>query len=44
MELTDWVEQRGSAEVADNLRGALATVERKEEFVKMTLAQMQAPE
>ena len=25
MELTNWVEQRGSAEVADNVRGALVT-------------------
>lgn len=38
MELTLWVEQRGSAEVAGNVRGALQTIDRNEEFIKMTLA------
>jgi hypothetical protein len=37
MELSNWVEQRGSADVADNVRGALEAINRNEEFIKMTL-------
>jgi hypothetical protein len=44
MELSNWVEQRGSAEVADNVRGALEVIDKNEEFIKMTLAVMMAPE
>ena len=44
MELSNWVEQRGSADVADNVRGALATIDKNEEFVKMTLAVLMAPD
>ena len=44
MELTLWVEQRGSAEVAGNVRGALDTLSKNEEFIKMTLAVLMAPE
>ena len=44
LELTLWVEQRGSSEVADNVRGALEAIDRNEEFIKMTLAVMMAPE
>ena len=44
LELTIWVEQRGSADVADNVRGALEAVDQNEEFIKMTLAVMMAPE
>jgi hypothetical protein len=44
MELTLWVEQRGAADVADNVRGALVAFDRNEEFIKMTLAVMMAPE
>ena len=44
MELTNWVEQRGAAEVADNVRRALEAIDRNEEFIKMTLAVMMAPE
>ena len=43
MELTLWVEQRGSAEVADNVRGALDTISKNEEFINMTLAVLMAP-
>ena len=32
MELTNWVEQQGGTEVADNVRGALDTIDRNEEF------------
>ncbi|CAI8898172.1 hypothetical protein [Pseudomonas sp. IT-P291] len=44
MELTLWVEQRGSAEVADNVRGALQTIDKNEEFIKMSLAVLMSPE
>jgi hypothetical protein len=44
MELTLWVEQRGSAEVAANVRGALDTISKNEEFIKLTLAVLVAPE
>lgn len=44
MELTNWVEQRGAADVAKNVRGALEAIDRNEEFIKMTLALMMTPE
>lgn len=44
MELSNWVEQRGSAEVADNVRGALQTIDDNEEFIKLTLAVLSAPD
>jgi len=44
MELTNWVEQRGSAAVAPNLPGALVAIDRNEEFIKMTLAVLMTPE
>jgi len=44
MELTLWVEQRGAADVAGNVRGALVAIDRNEEFIKMTLAVMMTPE
>ncbi|WP_447903003.1 hypothetical protein [Pseudomonas serbica] len=44
MELTLWVEQRGSAEVAGNVRGALDTISKNEAFINMTLAVLMAPE
>lgn len=44
MERTLWVEQRGSAQVAGNVRAALQTIDRNEEFIKMTLAVLMTPE
>ncbi|MFJ3366541.1 hypothetical protein [Pseudomonas sp. NPDC086251] len=44
MELTLWVEHRGSAEVAENVRGALDTISKNEEFINTTLAVLMAPE
>lgn len=44
LELTIWVEQRGSADVADNVCGALTAIDRNEEFIKMTLAVLMTPE
>jgi hypothetical protein len=43
-ELSNWVEQRGSTEVADNVRGALKAIDRNEEFIKMTLAVLMTQE
>jgi len=44
MELTLWIEQRGAAEVGGNIRGALQTIDKNEEFIKMTLAVLMSPE
>ncbi|MBV4519662.1 hypothetical protein KVG88_06270 [Pseudomonas sp. SWRI74] len=44
MELSNWVEQRGATEVAENVRGALEAIDRNEEFIKITLAVMMTPE
>ena len=44
LELSNWVEQRGSADIANNVRGALETIDKNEEFIKMTLAVMMTPE
>ena len=44
LELTNWVAQRGSGDVADNVRGALTAIDRNEEFIKMTLAVLMTPE
>ncbi|MGE8149817.1 hypothetical protein ACQKP5_01020 [Pseudomonas vancouverensis] len=44
MELTNWVQQRGAADVAENVRSALEAIDRNEEFIKMTLAVMMTPE
>ncbi|MNI99655.1 hypothetical protein D3C73_1587860 [compost metagenome] len=44
MELTLWVEQRGSGEVGSNVRSALAAISKNEEFINMTLAVLMTPE
>jgi hypothetical protein len=44
MELSNWVEQRGAADVADNVRSALEAIDKNEEFIKLTLAVMMTPE
>lgn len=44
MELTLWVEQRGSGDVGSSVRGALETIDQNEEFIKMTLAVLMTPE
>jgi hypothetical protein len=44
LELSNWVEQRGASDVADNVRGALEAIDRNEEFIKMALAVMMTPE
>lgn len=42
-ELSNWVEQRGSTEVAENVRGALDTLDHNQDFIKITLAVLLAP-
>lgn len=44
MELSNWVEHRGSADVAENDRGALWTIDENQDFIMMTLAVLMAPE
>lgn len=44
MELTLWAEQQGASEAAENVRGALHTFDRNEEFIKLTLAVLMTPE
>ena len=44
MELSNWVEQRGAADIANNVRGALDTLDKNEEFIKLTLAVLMTPE
>lgn len=44
LELSSWVEQHGATDVADNVRGALDTIDKNEEFIKMALAVLMAPE
>ncbi|MNP70671.1 hypothetical protein D3C76_1669330 [compost metagenome] len=44
IELTILVEQRRAAEVAGNVRGALQTIDKNEEFIKMSLAVLMTPE
>lgn len=44
LELTNWVEARGSADVADNVRSALDAIDKNEEFIKLTLAVLMSPD
>jgi len=44
LKLSNWVEARGSADVADNVRGALDTIDKNEEFIKLTLAVLMSPD
>jgi hypothetical protein len=44
LELTLWVEQHGSGEVGGNVRGALDTISKNQEFINLTLAVLMAPE
>ncbi|WP_460116585.1 hypothetical protein [Pseudomonas sp. S2_C03] len=43
-ELRNWVEHHGGTEAAENVRGALETLDKNEEFIKLTLAVLMAPE
>jgi len=41
-ELSNWVEQRGSTEVAQNIRGALNTLDENAGFINLALASLAA--
>lgn len=41
-ELSNWVEQRGSTEVAQNIRGALDTLDENAGFITLALASLAA--
>jgi len=41
-ELSNWVEQRGSSEVAQNIRGALDTLDENSGFITLALASLAA--
>ncbi|CRM43362.1 hypothetical protein [Pseudomonas sp. 24 E 13] len=41
-ELSNWVEQRGSTEVAQNIRGALETLDGNAGFIALALASLSA--
>lgn len=41
-ELSNWVEQRGSTVVAQNIRGALDTLDGNEAFITLALASLAA--
>ncbi|PIB51588.1 hypothetical protein [Pseudomonas sp. HN8-3] len=41
-ELSNWVEQRGSTEVAQNIRGALDTLDGNAGFITLALASLAA--
>lgn len=44
MELTNWVEQRGATDVAENVHAALEAIDRNEDFIKLTLAVLMTPD
>ncbi|WP_223549268.1 hypothetical protein [Pseudomonas sp. A-B-19] len=44
LELSNWLEERGSPEVDDNMRGTLDAIDRNEELIKLTLAELMTPE
>ncbi|MFJ2709750.1 hypothetical protein ACIOZM_02545 [Pseudomonas sp. NPDC087346] len=44
MELTKWVEERGSSDVAENVRGELYVIDHNGESIKMSLAVLMAPD
>ncbi|MNI11692.1 hypothetical protein [Pseudomonas sp. S2_C03] len=44
MELANWAEQTGATEIADTVHVALDVIDKNEEFIKLTLAVLMAPE
>ncbi|WP_445181382.1 hypothetical protein [Pseudomonas sp. McL0111] len=44
MKLTKWVEERGSSDVAENVRGELYVIDHNGESIKMSLAVLMAPD
>lgn len=41
-ELSNWVEQRGSTDIAENIRGALGTLDKNEGFLTLALISLAA--
>ena len=41
-ELSNWVEQRGSTEIAQNIRGTLNTLDGNAEFITLALTSLSA--
>lgn len=39
-ELSNWVEQRGSADIANNVRGALETLDENLAFIRQGIAEL----
>ena len=39
-ELSNWVEQRGSADIAENVRGALSTLDENLDFIRQGIAEL----
>lgn len=39
-ELSNWVEQRGSADVAENVRGALSTLDENLDLIRQGIAEL----
>ena len=39
-ELSNWVEQRGSADVAENVRGELSTLDENLDFIRQGIAEL----
>ncbi|WP_223543702.1 hypothetical protein [Pseudomonas sp. BF-B-28] len=42
-ELSNWVEACGSADIADNVRGALATLDDNLDFIRLGIAKLSTP-
>lgn len=44
LEISNWIGNQGPTELTENIRGALATIDKNEEYIKMTLAIIMEPE
>ena len=44
VELSTWVEQQGSADIADHVRSTLDPLDHNHEFISMALAVLMTPE
>ncbi|MDD2052027.1 hypothetical protein NPS46_05625 [Pseudomonas putida] len=44
VELSNWVEQQGSADIADHVRSTLDPLDHNHEFISMALAVLMTPE
>lgn len=44
LELSKWIGQRGADDIENNVRAALNTIDKNEEFIKLTLAVLMTPD